>query len=793
MYRYFFIAKNNMKKQKGDMITFFIMTFLSAFMIFICLNLLVGTFRVCNTNKEVINGTDIIFLKGSDEVNTFKLREIIQGDENVTDYEENKFLNGMGKYRKKGTSKWSEYPFALACYDEEVSLQTPSIDTSSFSGKDIVLPISLSTSYKIGDLFELKIGDNIYEFRIAGFNEDYIWSSPMNMGTYECYISDKMYNEIEFENDGFITRCLMVKMKMSDVAVKNNVSMGDEADAIFAEYNLWVQSYQSLHPDFVMDLMNCFPSDLMMTAGMILPFLFIAIILVFALIILTIALVVIDFSVKNFIMDNMKNTGIMEAGGYTVKEMMIILLLQLLLVSFAGSFLGVAVGALIQGKIGFIMLFLLGLSWNQGPDVAVAIGTVVGICFIISIFALFLGRQYKKTSVLDALRGGINTHNYKKNVFPFDKTSLPISLTLAMKETFGKFRSQIGVIAIMAVLAFSAAMGFGIYENMGKDVDALLRISGLDLNDADFSGDLNMEETVKGFECVNQIHHEYWFSFDYVNGKKTKNITTRCISDTSLMRPEMMVEGRWPVYENELALGSSAATNLGKKVGDTIIVKNGEEEASYFVTGIMQTFNNMGMMSYMTLEGYERIARMPKEFGIYVKLKPGYTFEDLEKEFKDVYPDVEITDELASTGGLFTMLKTSMASIMIIIMLVTALIVALAEALLIRTRITKEWRNLGVNKALGFTSNQLISQVMLSNIPAILIGIVLGLILVTFFGGKVMLLMFTIFGFRKVAFSLSPVAYISVVIVIVGVAMLVSWTNGNRIKKLEPVKMITEE
>ena len=82
---------------------------------------------------------------------------------------------------------------------------------------------------------------------------------------------------------------------------------------------------------------------------------------------------------------------------------------------------------------------------------------------------------------------------------------------------------------------------------------------------------------------------------------------------------------------------------------------------------------------------------------------------------------------------------------------------------------------------------------MLSNIPAILIGIVLGLILVTFFGGKVMLLMFTIFGFRKVAFSLSPVAYISVVIVIVGVAMLVSWTNGSRIKKLEPVKMITEE
>ena len=68
MYRYFFIAKNNMKKQKGDMITFFLMTFISAFLLFTCLNLLVGTFRVVDTNKEVINGADILILKGQDPV-----------------------------------------------------------------------------------------------------------------------------------------------------------------------------------------------------------------------------------------------------------------------------------------------------------------------------------------------------------------------------------------------------------------------------------------------------------------------------------------------------------------------------------------------------------------------------------------------------------------------------------------------------------------------------------------------------------------------------------------------------
>ena len=201
----------------------------------------------------------------------------------------------------------------------------------------------------------------------------------------------------------------------------------------------------------------------------------------------------------------------------------------------------------------------------------------------------------------------------------------------------------------------------------------------------------------------------------------------------------------------------------------------------------------MGLMAYMSEEGYERIGRPLNAKTVMIFLKDKYKYKDFEKQFKEIYPDKEINDSYASTGSLFTLLKTSMGAILGIIMFITIFIVALAEALLIRTQITKEWKNLGVNKALGFTSNQLILQIMMSNLPSILIGIVLGLIAVTFLGGKVCLLMFAIFGFRKVRFVLSPISYVIVAAVIVSVAMLVSWINGRRIRKLEPVKMITEE
>ena len=776
------------------MITFFIMTFLASFMLFVCLNLLTGTFRVIDTNKETINGADALIFKTEEPVSDFKLKELLQANENFDGYEESKYLGATAKYRKKGAKSWSDYWFYFVSYEEERSIHTSSIDLSGFSGDEIVLPVSLSASYKLGDTIEIKIDENIYEFTVAGFNEDFIFGSPMNMSTYLVYVSEKMYQQIEFENTNYVTPSIMIKSQLSSKAIRRNVSGQEELDNVFTEWNTWHQNYRAMHPEYTEELSgNFIPSELMVVASMILPFMFIAIILVFAVIVFVVALVVIDFSVRNFIMDNMRNTGIMEAGGYTVKEMMFILLVQLLSVSLGGSLLGTVLGALLQKKIGFIMLYLLGLSWNQKPDRLVFAGVVAGICIIITLFTLFLGRQYKKTSVLDALRGGINTHNYKKNVSPFDRTNHPVLLTLSLKETFGKFTSQIGVIFIMAILAFAGAMGFGIYENMGRDVDSLLRISGLEIYDADFVGDANMEETVKGFECVDRIHHEVWLGFDYQKGNKTKNYSTRVISDTSVMRPEQMVEGRWPKYENEVALGTSAANNLGLKIGDTVTVKNGENEAQYLVCGIMQTFNNMGQMAYLSEEGYERIGNMPKFFSVNVTLKKGYKFADFEKEFKDVYPDTDLTDEYASTGGLFSLLKISMASILLIIMIVTAFVVGLAEALLIRTRITKEWRNLGVNKALGFSSNQLIGQLMLSNIPAILIGIVIGLVAVTLFGDKLVLLMFAIFGFRKVAFDLSIFSYLCVIIVIVGVAMIVSWFNGKRIRDLEPVKMITEE
>ena len=56
----FMIAKNNMKKQKGDMITFLIMMFLTSFLLFDCVSLITGVKKVYEDKFEATNAPDIM-------------------------------------------------------------------------------------------------------------------------------------------------------------------------------------------------------------------------------------------------------------------------------------------------------------------------------------------------------------------------------------------------------------------------------------------------------------------------------------------------------------------------------------------------------------------------------------------------------------------------------------------------------------------------------------------------------------------------------------------------------------
>ncbi len=792
MYRFFFIAKNNIKKQKSDMITFFILSSLSALFIFISASFLVDTGNVIDTTRKKVNSADIMAICGSSGPVIDKIDEIVKGNVYLNNSEKENYLDCNSKYRLKGSDTWIEYPFYVSSYEKEMKIQKISTDTSKFSGNDVVIPISLSTTFDIGSTLQLKIGDNIYDLKVAGYNEDNFFCSPLNLGIYKMYVSDRLYETILFENPkGAIESCY-IKSQLTDTAKKKHIDTTALSDEVWNELMNWYNEYSKTKQDASLAPVNIASATLMKTGSMILPLVFVALVFLFAVIMLAIAIVIINFSIRNFIMTNMKNTAIMEASGYTVKELVLILLFQLLLIAGIGTMIGIILGAAFIDKIAIIILITLGLKWNQPVNITVGIAVFLGICLLISLLTICLGREYSKVSVLSALRGGVNAHNFKRNLFSFDRTSLPIAVTLALKDTFGRFRNQLGIIFIMMVLSFSTIVAFGMMDTYGNDA-GVLEMGGFDVYDAYFTGDEAMENTVHGMKSVENSRRELWVSVNYYYKKNRESITTRSFSDTSTIVGGSIIDGRWPKYPNEVMLATNASKKLGALVGDVITVKNDMAEETYIVCGISQTMNNMGMMAFMTLDGFSKVTALPETMNICVNLKPGVTFKEFEKEFKEIYPEESVTDYNEAAHQTVGTITLGMKLFACLITFLTILIVAFVESLVVRTNINKQWRNLGVSKALGFTSRQLICQVMLSNIPAILIGVSIGLLLSPFLGSRLMIITMAIFGFKKIVFNIAPISYLLTVIIILSVALLTAAFMGRRIKNLEPVKMITEE
>ena len=138
-------------------------------------------------------------------------------------------------------------------------------------------------------------------------------------------------------------------------------------------------------------------------------------------------------------------------------------------------------------------------------------------------------------------------------------------------------------------------------------------------------------------------------------------------------------------------------------------------------------------------------------------------------------------------------LVSTMQMLCAVICIVTILVVIFVESLVIRAKISREWRGMGISKALGQTSGGLISQIMLSNMPAILMGGIVGSVLASFVGSFGVEAVFSGFGIKKVSFDIPFIYMLTTVAGIVLVAIITSGLAGLKVRKLNPVEMITEE
>ena len=84
---------------------------------------------------------------------------------------------------------------------------------------------------------------------------------------------------------------------------------------------------------------------------------------------------------------------------------------------------------------------------------------------------------------VEALRGGIKSHSFKKEHFPLERTRGSLSMALGLKSMAFNRKMYLMVGIIFAGIAFASAFSIITWWNMGINDDLVLKMTGYEISD----------------------------------------------------------------------------------------------------------------------------------------------------------------------------------------------------------------------------------------------------------------------------------------------------------------------
>ncbi|MDE5547067.1 MAG: ABC transporter permease [Anaeroplasmataceae bacterium] len=267
-----------------------------------------------------------------------------------------------------------------------------------------------------------------------------------------------------------------------------------------------------------------------------------------------------------------------------------------------------------------------------------------------------------------------------------------------------------------------------------------------------------------------------------------------CDDFSNLNNQRIIYKGRFPKYDNEIAIGAKYAKEKGFTVGNEIEITTNGNTQKYLISGLTQISNNLGRDCLLTRKGYERLGTL-QNVTYYIELVESADIDVFNEEMKNNFEGnvntvINILATMDAMGGVYVSLITI---IVIAILVLSAIIIAFVLYLLVRTMLNNKKRDYGILKSLGFTTKQLILQTALSFMPTIVISTVIGIIVSCFAINPLMSLFLSGLGIVKCTFTIPILFSIIVGVLLVLFAFALLCLLSLKIKKISPYHILVGE
>ncbi len=568
--------------------------------------------------------------------------------------------------------------------------------------KPEIAPGEMYVSPSMVSMFGLRAGDEInfaiarsggnFTFRVKGFYEDPFMGSSM-IGMKGFLVCEADWKEIQQIIQERGRNALAREGEMLHIFSDDRESISDlnrmmNENTALSQYTEFIHSEDAI-AGFMLILQNAF-------SGLLIAFVFV---------LLFVAMVALGHSLSSGIEADTVNMGILKTVGFTTGKLRQIQLMQYLtaIVSgmMAGFVLSVPVSRIASDKMitttGIHVPVKLPLGWILLSDLAV-------LLLLILFIYLKTGKVSRITPMM-AIRGeGLAQLPFAEKTAVCGIKKNALYFRLAIRQLATAKRQYISACIVAVLLVFFASLVGRMDSWLGRDGKGMMDA----FNPADHDigvqvfGELTADEAEELVSSYTGITDSYLLAMPNVSVNGT-SYTANVISEPERFH---IMRGKTCQSEHEIVVTEFVAKDMDVKVGDRLMVQGDKGREEYTVSGIYQCANDMGANIGMSREGYLKIGQDDPHLWCYHYFLADSSMKaEITEALETAYGgDVHVHEN--SWPGLFGIISAMRALVLFMYGMVFVFILIVTVMTGSKT-LAAETKDLGIYKAVGFTSTKL--------------------------------------------------------------------------------------
>jgi putative ABC transport system permease protein len=780
-----------------------------------------------------LNGLHSVFIMTKE---TYKpeYEDILKNDPRVTEYD-----IGEALYINQGKATYGgdiESRIVILNADAGLKISAPPIhglDDAVPRANAVYMPdyARQSLGFETGDPFVATYRNKSLDLVVAGFFEATEYGMPNGLAL-RFFVADECFSELKHQ----IGASVWIAARFQDPY--DSTAFNED---FLAQMDVGITAYAT----------DAFVADFATTSeNSVVPIMILtALIMVFALIIVLISLVVTRFRVTGGIEDAMHVIGVLKAGGYSSWQIIASYLMEYGVVSMPAALLGLLLSIPIFSAIRQVLGTISGTTWMLEANIPAGIITALVLTALVLLMVLLACRRIRKIPPVDALRGGTASNSFRRNRFPLHKGASSVQTQLGLKNTLAYSKQYITIGVILAAATFAIVIIGAMYQNFVMDNAALIRMVGIETSDVALTVARHTDADALAGELESLPEVRKTLMLDMLGFQVDgTDVMGFCSNDFTRMETMLAYEGRFPVYDNEVAFPGLLAERLGKTIGDRVKVKANGVSQEFVICGYFSSAAYNGQLGALSLGGYQRFDPNYRRSTIQVYLNEGVTFGEFEallmqnygfvniyrQEENDRYAAAKARAEekianylqyygidsveyaviyngeiiLSGSSAVYQIEKISdykewvrtqigvyadvVSLLTQVVSIISLGIIALILSMTVRQIVQKRRRELGIMKSGGYTTKQLARQLAISFLPFSLLGVALGCAGGALSVNAAVTAMFSVTGVHNANVHIYPPAAVAIGLLTLLFTFAVTNISAKRIRHITVYELLAE-